>query len=216
MDQRIAELRLRYAENFERQLDAPTSLKCYEYLDILDQLWSDSAQPIPRGGVLYDVGCASFWYATVLQAFFRPTRLVGVDVEGHRLYRDGRTRIDYARGFLESLPHGEFRVADYSQVHEPADVLTAWFPFLTDTAILAWRLPLSLLAPGRLFCQIRRNLNPDGVFVMVNHGHQEATTARQLCTAAGLIQVAQSDHSGDLSAYRAFAPVASIWRRRLV
>ena len=34
---------------------------------------------------------------------------------------------------------------------KPADLITAWFPFLTPAAILAWRLPLSLLAPERLF-----------------------------------------------------------------
>ncbi len=41
----------------------------------------------PAGGVLCDIGCASFWYAATLQTFFRPDRMVGVEVEGHRLFR---------------------------------------------------------------------------------------------------------------------------------
>jgi hypothetical protein len=40
---------------------------------------------------------------------------------------------------------------------------TAWCPRLTPAAILAWRPPLELLAPERLFRQIRRNLRPDGL-----------------------------------------------------
>ena len=31
-------------------------------------------------------------------------------------------------------------------VKDTADLITSWFPFVTPAAILAWRLPLSLLA----------------------------------------------------------------------
>jgi SAM-dependent methyltransferase len=124
----------------------------------------------PAGGVLFDIGCASFWYAATLQSFLRPDRMVGVEVEGHRLFRDGRARIDYAYGYLAELPNAWFVVADYAATEEPADVVTAWFPLLTPAAILAWRLPLTLLAPERLLRQIRHNLRPDGLCFMVNHG----------------------------------------------
>ncbi len=91
----------------------------------------------PAGGRLCDIGCASFWYAATLQIFFRPDRMVGVEVEGHRLLRDGRTRIDYAAGYLAELPTVRFVVADYAATEEPADVITAWLPFLTPAGILA-------------------------------------------------------------------------------
>ena len=71
----------------------------------------------PRGpqGVelLCDVGCASFWYAAALEAFFRPRAMVGVDVEGYRLFKDGRTRSDYAAGYVGQRPNARFVVADY-------------------------------------------------------------------------------------------------------
>jgi hypothetical protein len=47
--------------------------------------------------VLCDVGCASFWYAATLQSFFRPDRLVGVEVEGHRLFWRGGCRCRFWR-----------------------------------------------------------------------------------------------------------------------
>jgi hypothetical protein len=191
---RIAVLRTRYQVQFESILTAATSANNYEYLDILDRAWSESGLPLMQDGTLCDVGCASFWYAACLQAFFRPQRLVGIEIEGHRLFRDGRTRIDYAAG------------------REPADLITCWFPFLTPAAILAWRMPLSLLAPERLFASIKGNLKPQGLFVMVNHGPMEAAMAEQLCSAAGLRAIGRWGDAGILSGHRLSAPLLSCWR----
>jgi len=172
--QRIAALQERYQLRFEDALNAATSRRNYEYLDILDRAWSDANLAPPAVGELCDVGCASFWYAAALQAFFRPQHLTGIEVEGHRLYRDGHARCDYAAGYLEGLPQARFIVADYTTLAHPADMICAWFPFVTPAAILAWRLPLRLLQPGRLFAQVAANLTPAGRFVMVNHGPVEA------------------------------------------
>jgi hypothetical protein len=210
--ERIAALRNRYQVQFEQRMSAATSTNNYEYLDILDRGWSAAGMRVRAGGVLCDVGCASFWYAAALQSFFNPDRLVGVEVEGHRLFRDGRSRIDYARGYLAQLPNARFVVADYLGHEEPADVITAWFPFLTPAAILGWRLPLSLLAPERLFRKIEHNLRPGGVFFMVNHGLQEAELAENLCTAAGLALAARWAQPGVLSRHRMTPPILSWWR----
>src|SRR5277367_2705908 len=78
---RIAALRDRYQVQFERTLSAATSSNNYEYLDLLDRGWNESGVRRRSGGVLCDIGCASFWYASALQAFFRPGRLIGVEVE---------------------------------------------------------------------------------------------------------------------------------------
>jgi hypothetical protein len=211
--ERIAALRERYQVHFERGMNAATSLNNYEYLDILERGWSEAGVARPCGGALCDIGCASFWYAATLQAFFRPDRLIGVEVEGHRLFRDGRTRIDYATGYVARLPDAHFVVSDYCAYREPADVITAWFPFLTPNALLAWRLPLRLLAPGRLFRRIRDNLKPGGIFFMVNHGLQEAQLAQSLCDAAGLDLVARAVADGVFSRKRQMPPALSWWRR---
>lgn len=210
---RIAALRDRYQARFESALATQTSLNNYEYLDILDHAWPGTARVRPQG-TLCDVGCASFWYAAALAAFFQPRELVGVEVEGYRLYRDGRTRSDYAAGYVSQLPNARFIVADYLHYAEPADLITAWFPFLTPRAILAWRLPLSLLRPEQLIRRIRLNLKPEGCFVMVNHGAEEAQAATKLCIAAGLqLDWVQSTPSV-LSRRRPLAPVVSAWHRR--
>ena len=209
---RIGALQARYRVHFERSLSAPTSLNNYEYLDILDRAWLETGIARPRGGTVCDVGCASFWYAATLHAFFRPDRLVGMEIEGHRLYRDGHTRIDYANGYTALLPATEFIVADFATCRLPADVITAWFPFVTPAAILAWRLPLSLLAPERLLQNVRTNLRQGGIFLMVNHGLDEAAIADALCVATGLTRIARwTAQPAPLSRRRKLPPVVSVW-----
>ena len=210
--ERIAALRQRYQVQFELQMNAATSLRNYEYLDLLDRGWHESGMNRPEGGVLCDIGCASFWYAATLQSFFRPARLVGVEVEGYRLFRGGHSRSDYAAGYLARMPTAQFVVADYCRREEPADIITAWFPFLTPTALLAWRLPLSLLAPEKLFRQIKRNLRPQGLFFMVNHGQEEAALADKWCDAAGLARAARWTGLETLGEDRMQAPMLSWWR----
>jgi hypothetical protein len=205
-------LQSRYQVRFESELSAATSLRNYEYLGILDEAWSSAGLALLRPGTLCDVGCASFWYAAALDAFFHPRRLVGVEVEGYRLFKDARTRIDHAAGYVALLPNARFVVADYLSYREPADLITAWFPFVTPAAILAWRLPLSLLRPARLFGRVCANLNEGGMFLMVNHGRDEADLAAQLCVAAGLAPVWSATATGVLCRYREAAPVVSCWR----
>lgn len=211
--QRIAALQKGYQVRFETRMSASTSLSNYEYLDILDRAWSASGARAPDARVVCDVGSASFWYAATLNAFFRPQRLIGIEVEGHRLFRDGRTRIDYAAGYTEREGNAEFVVADYLSYDEPADVITAWFPFLTPNAILAWRLPLSLLRPQRLFRRIHHNLKPGGLFLMVNHGPQEAGLAADWCTAENLELMWRDVPAQVLGAPRMAPPVVSCWTR---
>jgi hypothetical protein len=204
-----------YQVQFELAMNAATSLNNYEYLDILDRAWSDAGWPRPSGGTVCDVGCASFWYASALQVFFRPRRLVGVEIEGHRLFKGGHTRIDHAAGYLAGLADAEFLVADYRTLDLPAEVITAWFPFISAPAVLAWRLPLSLLAPQELFDRCYHNLRDSGLFVMVNHGLEEAKAAADWCVAAGFKRHFRSDDAGVLSAHRLSPAVLSCWGKHL-
>ncbi len=210
--ERVLELCSRYGVRFEQTLGQRSATINYEYLDILDRAWESFGRDPPCGGAVCDVGCASFWYAAALHAFFRPQRLTGVEIEGHRLFRDGRARIDYASGYVASLPNAEFIVADYANFNEPADTITAWFPFVTSSAILAWRLPVSLLKPNVIFARIKHNLRSNGFFLMVNHGVREAEIAAACCIAAGLVAQGRCVHSGALSRHRAVSPVISLWR----
>jgi hypothetical protein len=212
VERRVGELRERYGVRFEASLGAKSALMSYEYLGILDQAFAKGGRPAAVRE-LHDVGCASFWYASVLDAFFRPAHLMGIEIEGHRLLRDVRARIDYARGYTAELPNAEFRVGDYRECDRPADLISAWFPFVTDGAILAWRLPLSLLKPAELYAKIGHNLTPGGTFFQVNHGEEEAARAHEYCNAAGLKLKHRQVIEDAISAYRLAPPVASLWQK---
>ncbi len=184
--ERMASLRRRFRVRFEQQGEQITALKQYDYLDVLDQAWSVLKLPRYTGGVVQDIGSSNFWYAAVLHAFFRPTEMVGVEVEGHRIYINGYSRLDYARGYIQHIPNTQFLVRDYACYNRPADVVTAWYPFVTPDPVLAWRMPLSILAPRTVFSQIAKNLRPHGLFIMVNQGREEAAIASGWCEQVGL------------------------------
>lgn len=184
--ERILFLKRRYAVRFERYGAQETALKSYDYLDILDQAWTAWGQSRPVGVAVHDVGSSNFWYARVLQSFFRPSALTGVEVEGYRIYANGYSRWDYAQGYVQGLPQTSFVVSNYAQYDQKADVVMAWYSFVTPAPVWAWRLPLALLAPRTLFAQIASNLTATGLFVMVNQGPEEAAVAANLCREAGL------------------------------
>lgn len=209
---RIETLRAQYDVDFASRYGRHTAVANYAYLDVLDQAWTITKRPIPHGIVVTDVGCANFWYAHTLHRFFRPAILTGVDVEGFRLYPTGYSRYDAAAGYITDLPQTSFVVADYSQIEEQADVITAWFPFVTPTPVLAWRLPLTLFSPERLFLRIARNLARGGTFFMVNQGTEEADVAADYCRRAGLHEQGRWIHPQPLRP-RPHPPVASWWTR---
>lgn len=53
---RVALLRRRFDVRFEEYCAALTTLKNYDYLDMLDQAWMARGEPRPTGGVVHDVG----------------------------------------------------------------------------------------------------------------------------------------------------------------
>ncbi len=208
---RIEQLAQNYDVRFETWLAEATSLNNYAYLDVLDRAFAAAGESPPRPAVLADVGSASFWYASVLQVFFRPGRLDGYDVEAWRRYASGHTRQDHANGHAQRWPQTRFHGVDYRQVSQAADLITCWYPFVSATPLLAWGLPLKLLTPKQLLSTIAANLKPDGAFFMVNQGAAEARVAAGIAESVGLRRQWLWDNTDPLLP-RPQCPVASYWR----
>jgi len=207
---RIKKLGAIYGARFEFRYPPETTLLNYGYLDLLDRARQTLNWTISQHQQVCDVGSSNFAYAAALQTFFHPSHLVGIEVEGHRLYCNGRSRIDYANGHIQDLPNTHYVVRDYRQYNKPAEIITAWFPFVTPKPLLAWRLPLSLFDPAAIFAQIANNLVLGGTFVMINHSPTEATVARNFAEAIGLVCRGQYVHDTPLRP-RTQPAVLTLW-----
>ena len=207
---RIEELGAIYGTRFEWRHPPETTLLNYGYLDMLDRARQALKWTIPENRQICDVGSANFAYAAALQAFFHPSQLVGTEVDGHRLYCNGRSRIDYAQGHIQDLPHTQYVVTDYRHYHQPADLITTWYPFVTPKPLLAWRLPLTLFDPAALFARISNNLVVGGTFIMINHSTTEANVAHSIAESVGLVSRGQYVHTTPLRP-RAQPAVLTLW-----
>ena len=209
--QRVDELADTYQQRFEETFPPETAFLNYGYLDLLDRAKHDLQWNIPGGQQVCDLGSANFAYAAALYTFFQPCQLTGVEVDGHRLYCNGRSRFDYARGHIQDLPHTDYVVADYRTHHQTAQIISAWFPFVTPKPLLAWRLPLSLFDPSTLLSRAANNLVFGGTFVMINHSLEEAKVAHHLVEATGLVCQGQFIHTRPLRP-RSQPAVLTLWQ----
>ncbi len=82
---RINHLIASYGVQFEQRYLPETAFLNYGYLDLLDRAHKTLNWTISPHQHLCDVGSSTFAYAPALQAFFHPSRLVGTEIEGHRL-----------------------------------------------------------------------------------------------------------------------------------
>jgi hypothetical protein len=107
---------------------------------------------------VYDVGSANFANAAALQAFFHSSHLIGTEVNGHRLYCNGRSRIDYAYGHIRTLPHTNYAVTDYRQYKQPRRNHSCLGSLRHSQTALGLALFLRLFDPVALFAHIANNL----------------------------------------------------------
>ena len=207
---RIEELSRVYDTRFESRYSPETSLLNYGYLDILHHARNTLNWTIHQHQQVCDVGSSNFAYAAALHAFFRPSGLVGTEVDGYRVYCNGRSRFDYAQGHIQDVPQTRYVVEDYRHYEKPADIIIAWYPFVTPKPLLAWRLPLSLFDPSALFAQIAKNLIIGGTFVMINHSPAEAKVAHSIAESTGLVCRGHHVHDKPLRP-RSQPAVLSLW-----
>lgn len=210
--QRVEELAATYSRRFEDTLPPQIAYLNYGYLDMLDRAKDALNWAPPIGDKICDLGSANFAYAAALHTFFQPTRLVGVEIEGYRLYGNGRSRSDYARCHIHDLPHTEYVVADYRNHHQSARLISAWFPFVTPQSLLAWQLPLSFFDPSTLLSRVANNLILGGTFLMINHNWEEAEVAHHLVEATGLVCQGKFVHTQPLRP-RPQPAVLTLWQQ---
>ena len=211
VSRRLSQFRSHYGVAFEQQLNADNALENYVYLDVLHRLRQQSpCWPAVQGRVL-DVGCKNFYYAAALAAAFKPAQLTGLELEGHRRYRDGHRRSDYAAFYTGQLGSARYCVGDVCDWREQADLVSCWYPFVFAEVALAWGLPLSAFAPQRFFPALVGAMAPGGLLLVVNQGLAEWQQTAHWLGAQRLHCVARVAVAAPLLP-RPAPPVASLWQ----
>ncbi len=187
-------LRDQYNVHFEAFLNERNALRNYYLLHLLDQVaetwgWgSDDGASSLKGRRVVDVGSKNFYYAPALHAFFQPSHLAGVELDGFHLYRGLYTNASYADFYIKTLPNSAYHVMNLTAYHEPVDILVWFFPFVFKEDVVSWYLPLNCFEPKTLFQHARQILSEEGVLLMVNTGEEEWTVASDLLHQVGFSQ----------------------------
>lgn len=197
-----------------------------DLLDRLEALTRGVAPPDAGDGPLraLDVGSGDFHYATALQRFLagpcsagRPVELVGVELDGHGIYRDGHSRADHARAHAALAGPGvSFVVGDVARLAlPPQHVVTLLFPFVSAYPLLQWGLPLSRFRPRRLLRAAVAALRPGGWLVVANQTEAEFARLGALLADQPVERVRRGSFaSGTVpDAARTAARIGSLWRR---
>ena len=209
---RIKTLQVKYEVQFEDEYHASTALENYEYLDLLDQTKEKFDWQPEHGKELVDVGSLNFYYAPTLNAFLHPRKLQGIELEGYRIYTNFYCRFDYAQCYIRAFANTSYTVMDFCDYTGSVDGITCFYPFVKPEPLVAWRLPLKVFQPQRLFEQMMRCIRTEGFVLMMNHGEDEARWACDFAQRSGL---QLHGHPRPISPLfpRAEVPIVSIWHK---
>lgn len=187
-----------------------------ENLYVLDLLDRHAADVKPTGAVrALDVGSQDFRYAFGLSRWLgKRASLTGIEIDGHQIYADLHSRKDHADAFVAQIDEGRvnYEVEDFLEHAENgrADVITFFFPFVLEYALLRWGLPRRCFLPNRIFEHAKSLLKPGGVVVVMNHTEAERQRQLEILAECGFEIIRSGPALSDLVDYAADVPERSL------
>ncbi len=203
-------LKEKYAVQFERSLNEGNTLRNYHLLHLFDEAASRFHWKPPIGQRVLDVGSKTFYYAPGMHAFFKPNRLVGLEMDGFHLYRGFHSNASYADFYIQTLSNTTSQVMNFKDYGETVDGIVWLFPFVLKEDLVQWYLPLSAFEPELLFQHARTILAPNGFVFMMNTGEDEFSLASASLHRAGFLQKGVAIYSEGLLPKK-IIPVVSLW-----
>ncbi len=210
--QEIARLCAAYEVCFETTFDADHAMSNYGLLQLLDVATTQCRWQVPSQPRVIDVGSLNFSYAAVLHAWLHPQKLVGIELDGYRLYDNLHTRHSYAQHYIRDLPATEYCVMNFLAYNAPADLITMLYPFVVPEPLVHWDLPLAEFQPAQIFAHAHQLLTPGGFVVMANFGAEEFQAAAPLMRRAGFALHGSCVYEGGLSEHQ-IPSYVSVWSR---
>ncbi len=200
------------AYDLTRLREHSTRVAMRENLYVLDLLDTHAAAHLTRvtAASVVDVGSKDFVYAPALFALAErwseePPALTGVEIDGHVVYADLRSRADHAAAWAALAgTTARYCVQDFLAFTPaaPATLVTIFYPFVTRFALLRWGLPVSEYRPEALLAHAVSILGDGGVLVIINHTHEERDLLRaQMETIVGVVRAHGDDVTSTLVDY---------------
>jgi SAM-dependent methyltransferase len=227
---READLRARYdLEPLRARSTAALYRKNLYLIDILEKAAAGLDLPPRAAGALraLDVGAQDWHYVFGLERWLsraggarRAVSLRGIELDGHGIYPDLRSRRDYARAYAAQTgnPEAAYEVVDFlSATGADLDVITWFYPFVAPHHLLLWGLPLRHFRPARLIEKAAALLRPGGWLAVLAHTPAEHQAFLDLAQAQGNLELVRAgearsnlvDFHADVEERR-----FSLWRRR--
>ena len=180
---REVELRARYhLDPLEGASTQSLYRKNLYLVDLLERSTKDLNMPIAGRTALkaLDVGAQDWHYVFALERWLRhhgrQVSLRGVEVDGHGIYPDFRSRKDYALAYAAQTgnPDVLYRVGDFlADTERDFDIITIFYPFVTRHHLLLWGLPLRYFQPMKLLSKAADMTRPGGWLVVFTHSRNE-------------------------------------------
>lgn len=161
-------------------------LETLTYLHFLDRMLEGVALSSAENRPLrwLDAGAKNWAYVEALAAVCRyaetPFELVGVELDGYRIYRDLHSRHDYAQTFIRDIPQARYVVRDVMTCVEPCDVISSFLPFVFREPALAWGLPAGYFRPLAYLEHLVSLLPSGGLMLILNQGAEESREQERL------------------------------------
>lgn len=179
------------------------------YLEMMERAFEACDVHLPDPLVAVDVGPSDWFYVQTLHAFLtswqqpqrRRVSLDGVELDAWRLYRDLRSRADWAEAYVGSLPDVNYLAQDIRTYRRPVDLALMFFPFLFQSDHRAWGLPARYLQPAALLKHVVSLIQPGGILLVVNQGSDERDRQHQLFAEAGLPIAWSACHTSSLAEF---------------
>jgi hypothetical protein len=117
---------------------------------------------------------------------------------------DLHSRYDYAIYHIRNLKNTRYIPGDLLKFHENKYDLITWFlPFITETPLLKWGLPLQYLQPEAMINHAYNLLNSRGIILIINQFESEREKQLEILKNLGINQlVEESPYSNIFSPFQ--------------
>lgn len=172
----------RLDENFQRE--SAEFLDSFPWGELFSRFSSDKILNIA------DIGARNFCLAPTLDnlcaSFGYNAEIHGIEMDAYRRLTNFRTRKNYGDFYANKIRKGDYHVMDFLHWKKPLHVGFLLNPFVSDSPILAWGLPLSKLQPNAIFKHLYELLVPQNGFALVSSpSEDEFEIVKQIAKDSG-------------------------------